>query len=120
MQSVTDEIALHLDEHGVYRVGGTRVTLDAVVKAFQRGATPEEIVQDYSSLSLRDVYQAIGYYLKHSTELAKYFESRQNAEANLLASNLEQWSPKCLRDRLLYRVSKLEERSAGISQLSVG
>ena len=105
MQSVTDEIALNLDEHGVYRVGGTRVTLDSIVKAFQRGATPEEIVQDYSSLSLQDVYQAIGYYLKHCAELANYFETREREEADLLAINLEKWSPKGLRDRLHARAA---------------
>lgn len=105
MQSVTDEIALNLDEHGVYRVGGTRVTLDSIVKAFQRGATPEEIVQDYSSLSLQDVYQAIGYYLKHSAELADYFDTRKRQEAEMLTSNAEQWSPKGLRDRLVARAA---------------
>ncbi len=107
MQSVTDEIALNLDEHGVYRVGGTRVTLDSIVKAFQRGATPEEIVQDYPSISLQDVYQAIGYYLKHSAELANYFDAREREEAAMLANNLEQWSPKGLRDRLLAASSQL-------------
>ena len=54
---------LHEDQDGVVRVGGTRVTLDTVVEAYEEGATPEEIVLQYSSLKLSDVYATIGYYL---------------------------------------------------------
>ena len=100
--AVVDEIPLARDAQGVYRVGGTRVTLDLVVRAFNRGATAEEIVQKYDSLRLPDVYQVIGYYLKHADELAEYFETRARQEETLLSSHPE-WSPKGLRDRLLAR-----------------
>jgi len=100
--AVVDEIPLARDAQGAYRVGGTRVTLDLLVRAFNRGATAEEIVQKYDSLKLSDVYQVIGYYLKHSDELAEYLESGARAEETLLASHPE-WSPKGLRDRLLAR-----------------
>lgn len=99
---MVDTIPLARDAHGTYRVGGTRVTLDLVVRAFNRGATAEEIVQKYDSLQLPDVYQVIGYYLKHAEELAEYFESRSRQEQALLSSHPE-WSPKGLRDRLLAR-----------------
>ena len=59
MNAVVDEIPLAKDAHGVFRVGGTRVTLDLVVRAFNRGATAEEIVQMYDRPP--DVYQIIGY-----------------------------------------------------------
>jgi len=100
--AVVDEIPLARDAQGAYRVGGTRVTLDLVVRAFNRGATAEEIVQKYDSLQLSDVYQVIGYYLKHADELAEYLETRARNEEALLASHPE-WSPKGLRDRLLAR-----------------
>ena len=102
MTALVDEIPLTKDVEGVYRVGGTRVTLDLVVRAFNRGATAEEIVQKYDSLLLPDVYQVIGYYLKHADELAEYFENRAREEEALVASHPE-WSPKGLRDRLLAR-----------------
>ena len=44
---VVDAIPLSKDAHGVYRVGGSRVTLDLVVRAFNRGATPEEITPGF-------------------------------------------------------------------------
>jgi uncharacterized protein (DUF433 family) len=100
--NLVDAIPLAQDSQGVYRVGGTRVTLDLVVHAFNRGATAEEIVQDYPSLRLPEVYQVIGYYLNHSTELADYFERRRREEQELIAAH-EEWSPRGLRDRLLAR-----------------
>jgi uncharacterized protein (DUF433 family) len=100
--AVIDAIPLGKDAQGIYRVGGTRVTLDVVVRAFNRGATAEEIVQKFTSLELSDVYQVIGYYLKHSAELAEYFESREREEKELLAAHPE-WSPRGLRERLLAR-----------------
>src|ERR1039458_2375104 len=80
---LVDAIPLAKDAHGVYRVGGTRVTLDIVVRAFNRGATAKEIVQEFPSLQLPDVYQVIGYYLKHSAELAAYFEKREREEKDI-------------------------------------
>lgn len=71
---VVDEIPLARGAHGVYRAGGRRVTLDLVVRAFNRGAAAEEIVQQYGDPRLPDVYQVIGYCLKHADELAEYFE----------------------------------------------
>ena len=102
MGVTVEAIPLAKDAHGVYRVGGTRVTLDLVVRAFNRGATAEEIVQKYTSLDLADVYQVIGYSLKHSAELAEYFENREREEKELLAAHPE-WSPPGLRERLLAR-----------------
>ena len=98
-----DTIPLARDENGVFRVAGTRVTLDLVIRAFNRGATAEEIVQDYPSLPLSDVYQVIGYYLKHASELAQYLEQRAREERELLSAHEEDWSPRGLRERLLAR-----------------
>jgi uncharacterized protein (DUF433 family) len=100
---VVDTIPLTRDVHGVFRVGGTRVTLDLVVRAFNRGATPEEIAQDFPSLLLPDIYQVIGYYLKHGSELAGYLDERTRAEQQMLDTHREEWSPRGLRERLLAR-----------------
>jgi len=42
-----EPIPLKVDSDGVVRVGGTRVTLDTIVTAFNNGATAEEIVHQY-------------------------------------------------------------------------
>lgn len=94
-------VPLRTDADGVVRVGGTRVTLDTVVEAFQDGATAEEIVQQYPSLVLADVYQILGYYLKHADELGAYFAKRAaNSKAVRRDSKLR-CDPRGVRERLL-------------------
>ena len=68
---------LHEDETGAIRVGNTRVLLELVIRAFQDGASPESIVQRYSSLSLSDVYLTIGYYLRHRDTVEAYLDQRE-------------------------------------------
>ena len=82
---------------------GTRVTLETVLAAFTEGATAEEIAQQYPSASLADVYQVIGYYLRHSTELESYFAQRQQQICETRRANESRWPPDGIRDRLLAR-----------------
>ncbi|MGO9259462.1 MAG: DUF433 domain-containing protein [Bryobacteraceae bacterium] len=100
---VLDAIPLAMDAQGVYRIGKTRVTLDILVRAFNRGATAEEIAQGFPVLKLSEIYQVIGYYLKHSDELTDYLQRREREEQELLAAHQDEWSPLGLRERLLNR-----------------
>jgi uncharacterized protein (DUF433 family) len=68
---------LREDESGAIRIGDSRVLLELVIRAFQDGASPETIVQRYSTLSLSDVYITIGYYLRHQQELQSYLNERE-------------------------------------------
>jgi uncharacterized protein (DUF433 family) len=63
---------LELDEDGAIRLSGTRVTFESVVGAYERGASPEEIVEQYPSLRLSDVYFALGYYLSQQPQILDY------------------------------------------------
>jgi len=94
---------LGVDADGVVRVGQTRVTLDTVVAAFLEGATAEEIVSQYPSLNLADTYAAIGYYLKHRTEVEAYLRQRER-QAQAVQEEVErQFPPEGIRARLLAR-----------------
>jgi uncharacterized protein (DUF433 family) len=84
-------------------VGGTRVTLDTVVAAFDAGATAEEIVQQYPSLTLADVYSVIAYYLRHKMELGAYLAQRERQAAHVREENERRFDPTGVRDRLLAR-----------------
>ncbi len=97
----TEQIPLVTGADGVMRVRGTRVTLETVVAAFTDGATAEEISQQYPSVSLADVYQVIGYYLRHSTELESYLGQRRQQMADTRRTNESCWPPEGLRNRLL-------------------
>ena len=68
---------LNEDASGALRVGGSRVLLELVICAFQDGATPETIVQRYSTLALSDVYAVIAYYLRHRGEIEGYLARRE-------------------------------------------
>jgi uncharacterized protein (DUF433 family) len=99
----TEVIPLTVDAHGVLRVGNTRVTLDTVLAAFADGATAEEIVQQYSSLSLADVYSVIGYYLRHTAEVDLYLQQRQKHQESVRQQNEGRFDPHGVRERLLAR-----------------
>jgi uncharacterized protein (DUF433 family) len=78
-----DAVPLRVDETGTVRIGQTRVILELVIQAFQDGATPEQIVQDYDTLNLADVYAVIGYYLRHRDEVHAYLAERAAAAGEL-------------------------------------
>jgi uncharacterized protein (DUF433 family) len=99
----TDPVPLSLDATGTVRVSGTRVTLDTVIGAFSRGATAEQIVQQYPSLELADVYAVIAYYLRNTQEVEAYLTARRDQAARLQAEIESKNDPKGIRDRLLAR-----------------
>ena len=96
-------VPLSTDEAGVMRVGDTRVSFDSVIFAFDNGATPEEIVQQYSSLHLADVYAVVSYYLQHCAEVSDYLEQRQAQRLELRRELEARSDPRGIRERLLAR-----------------
>lgn len=106
---ITTEIApLEVDATGVVRISGTRVTLETVIAAFKDGATAEEIVQQYPSLALADVYFVIGHYLRHSEEVDTYLLQRKAQADALRKQNETRFDPQGIRDRLLARRALME------------
>jgi uncharacterized protein (DUF433 family) len=93
---------LHEDATGAIRVGNSRVLLELVIRAFQDGASPESIVQRYSTLSLSDVYTTIGYYLRHQDAVEAYLNRREQL-AQSVRQRLSNVQPdlSLIRSRLL-------------------
>ena len=54
---------------GGFYLAGTRVSLDSIVYSFKAGDSPETIRQNFSSLTLEQVYGAIAFYLAHEQEV---------------------------------------------------
>jgi uncharacterized protein (DUF433 family) len=100
----TDPVPLRVDANGDLRVGETRVLLDLVVQAFDGGATPETIVQNYPTLQLADVYAVIGYYLRHRNEVGEYLRQREQ-RAEEVRRKIEAAQPDMvgIRARLMAR-----------------
>ena len=75
-------IPLYEDPPGVLRVCKSRVLLELVLRAFQRGQTPESIVQSYDTLTLAEVYAVVSYYLANPAPFDEYLlHCDQHAEA---------------------------------------
>jgi len=99
----SSEIKLTRTEAGVLRIGNTRVSLDSVIIAFNQGATPEQIVQDYDTLELSEVYAAISYYLQHHEETDAYLAARDKQNEELRKEAETRFNHKGLREKLLAR-----------------
>lgn len=103
MSQTTTTVPLSQDEASVLRVTGTRVSLDSVVFAFNEGATPEEIVQQYPTLNLKDVYAVINYYLQNQTEVEMYLAQRRVERQEMKREIESRFDPRGVRERLLSR-----------------
>lgn len=66
------------------RVKGTRVGIETIVNDFQAGLSPEETALRFPSVSLRQVYGVIEYYLAHTEVVDKYMR-------RVLDQQLEGW-----------------------------
>lgn len=99
----TTPLPLVKDDQGIVRVGGTRVTLETVVKAFKNGSTCEEIVYQYPSLKLADAYAVISYYLRNQAEVEAYLQEHQE-RAEMIRKEIEaNCDSQGIRERLLKR-----------------
>jgi len=89
------------------QVGDSRVLLELLIHAFQDGATPEEIVQQYPTLRLPDVYSVISYYLRHRDAVEAYLAEREQ-QAVVSREQIEgrQRDISDIRNRLLARREK--------------
>lgn len=86
----TVALPLKMDEHGVIRVSGTRVTLDTVIACYHQGDSPEAIHEGFDVLLLNDIYAVIAYYLAHRDELDAYLKRGQEDAERLKATTIDE------------------------------
>ena len=96
-------LPLRLDAHGTIRIGRSRVTLDIVVAAYQRGASPDIIARQFPAVTLAEVYATIAYYLQHQPVLDACLRVREEAAAPLVAELAARTNPVGTRARLRAR-----------------
>jgi uncharacterized protein (DUF433 family) len=110
-------VPLRADEHGVIRVGQSRIVLDIVVEEFENGASPEAIAENYDTLRLADIYGAITYYLQNKEAVKEYLQCRQQ-EAETLRRTIEAGQPdrSALRAKLVARREQMERDHAPSAQ----
>ena len=70
--------------NGGFYIAGTRVSVDSIVCSFKAGDSPETIGQNFSSLTLEQVYGAIAFYLAHEREVdANIREGEEEIERSI-------------------------------------
>ena len=55
-----------------YQIDTTRVSLDSVIYSWLQGDSPETIADNFSALTLEQVYGAIAFYLAHQDKIDEY------------------------------------------------
>lgn len=80
------------ERNGGLYVAGSAVSLDSVVIRFQEGASPDRIVQSYSTLKLSQVYGVIAYYLENERTINEYIAEGER-EIQQSALRLSQTNP---------------------------
>src|SRR5687767_4565052 len=96
-------LPLHEDADGVIRVAETRVTLDTIVSAFRRGATAEQIAQDFPVLDLVDVYAVVTFYLQQRETVERYLAAQRREGARIRSQMEARFDPQGIRERLMAR-----------------
>jgi uncharacterized protein (DUF433 family) len=94
---------LRLDASCVLRVGPTRIPLDRVIYAFNTGCTAEEILDDFPTLNLTDIYAVITYYLWHREVVDAYLKAREEYAEEIRREHEARWPTEGIKERLLAR-----------------
>jgi uncharacterized protein (DUF433 family) len=100
---IAQAIPLTQGEGGVFRITGTRVTLDSIVREFKDGATPEQIQEDFPSVTLSDIYSVVAYYLQHARMVEAYLSEQAQAAKELRREVEGRADTHGLRERLRQR-----------------
>ena len=67
---------------GVWKVCGSRVSLDSVLATYLSGLSPEGIQEAFPSLSLEAIHGCLAFYLRNRADLDAYLQrERDNFEA---------------------------------------
>ena len=103
MEFQPEPVPLVRDASGRLMVIGTRVPLDTLLAAFERGDSPESIHESYPSVSLGDIYAIFTYCVRHRAETNAYLAARAVQRDEVRAAVERRFPPEGLRARLLAR-----------------
>lgn len=98
-----EPVPLTRDASGRLMVMGTRVPLDTLVSAFERGDSPEAIHESYPTVPLGDIYAIFTYCVRHRDEVNLYLSERAEQRAEIRSEVETRFPPEGLRAKLLAR-----------------
>ena len=105
----TDPPPIHNHPDGAVRVVGTRIPIQNIVHDYLRGERPEDIVDDFPTLALADVYATIAYYLRHREEVDEYVAWCEREEDRIREEIQRRFPTDGLKERLLARQRQMDD-----------
>jgi uncharacterized protein (DUF433 family) len=96
-----EPVPLTRDAAGRLMVIGTRIPLDTLVAAFERGDSPEAIHESYPTVSLGDIYAIFTYCVRHRDDVNDYLAGRAVDRTAHRAEIETRFPPEGLRAKLL-------------------
>lgn len=78
-----EPVPITFDEHGVARVGDTRVGLDVLIAKYHQGATAEDLARKFPVLSLGDIYGVLAFYHNHRDAVDAYLDELSERQADV-------------------------------------
>lgn len=98
-------------EEDVIRIKGNRIDIEIVLEDYLNGASPEEILLRYPTLSLEKIHAPILYYLAKKEEVETYLERVRQLDEKAGQEQLRNPSPFIveLRERFAKASQKLSE-----------
>jgi uncharacterized protein (DUF433 family) len=102
------------------RIAGTRVGIETVLRDYREGASPEEIVLRYPTLSLEQVHATITYYLANRAKIETYLTRVQQRQEEAWLEQQRQPSEfvRSLRERLEQQRLALKESKSLLTPLA--
>lgn len=97
---LTQTAPLTFWEDGSIRIGTSRIPIDTVVHQFNTGATAEQIQDDFPSLTLREIYGAIAYYLDRQDHMEEYLLRREKEAEQVRQEVEDRTRTEALRQRV--------------------
>src|SRR2546430_1882575 len=114
----SDPVPLRVDEHGVIRIGDSRLALEGLLDYHHQGMTPEAIAEGYADIiTLAYVHAVLAYYHRHREEIDHYLQCR-NQEAEATRRDIEATQPPRpgFRDELLARQARRDNGHVASNQ----
>jgi uncharacterized protein (DUF433 family) len=105
-----ETVPIRVNGDGVAIVGDTRVPLATVLGEYNDGATPEQIVENFDTLVLADVYAVIAYYLRHREEVDAHLQAQARLAERMRVEHLRRFPQNSLREKLVQRARERAER----------
>lgn len=103
------------------RIAGTRVGIETVLRDYREGASPEEIVLHYPTLSLEQVHATITYYLANREKLEAYLSLvRQRQEEAWQEQRRHPSEFVCALRERLERYRRTQREGKPLPTLAVG